>query len=76
MRVASEAERQLRAASVACATAASTSAREARSASAVWTPVAGLKTGLVRPDSPGVSAPLVQCVMRAVMESKVSTAHV
>src|SRR5436305_6342289 len=47
--------------------AASASAVEARSTSAVCEPVAGLKTGAVRPDLPSVGRPSIQWEMRVVM---------
>ena len=70
VRVASDAERQLAAASVALATAASISAALAKSTSPVCSPVAGLKTAPERPEPPWVAAPLVQWGMRVVMRGK------
>ena len=62
----SEAARHSRAAAAALATTASTSAVLARSTSPVCVPVAGLKTGAVRPDVPALSRPSIQWGMRVM----------
>src|SRR4051794_39570732 len=48
----------------ATATAASTSATLAKSTLAVWSPVAGLNTGPLRPEVPSTTAPSIQWLMR------------
>jgi hypothetical protein len=55
------------AASAADATARSTSAALAKSTSPVCSPVAGLNTGPDRPDVPGLTAPSIQCEIRATI---------
>ena len=63
----SEACRHSRAASFADATAASTSATLASPTEPVCSPVAGLNTGEVRPDCPGVNRPSIQCEIKVCM---------
>ena len=63
-RLPSESARQAGKAAFALATAASISSTEAKSTSPVCRPVAGLKTGPVRPDVPGTSGPPIQWLMR------------
>ena len=56
--------RQAGKAALAAWTAASISSGEARSTSPVWRPMAGLKTGPLRPDVPATRSPPIQWVMR------------
>ena len=61
VRAASDVWRQSSKAALAEATAASTSSTLANPTAAVCSPVAGLKTGWVRPDSQGRAAPSTRC---------------
>ena len=75
-RRASETVRHDTNADFAACTAASTSSTEARSTAPVWRPLAGLKTGLVRPELPGTSAPPIQWWMGVICAPFVSPAPV
>ena len=65
----SDVARQAGKASAAAATASSTSVGLAKSTSWVCSPVAGLKTGPVLPDSPGTTFPPIQWLMRSIVSS-------
>src|SRR5207247_7503991 len=64
-RLESDVARQTGNASSAASTAADTSSADARSTSCVCSPVAGSKTGPLRPDVPGTSLPPIQWLMRS-----------
>ena len=66
-RLDNDVRRQPANASFAVATAASTSSALAKSTSCVCAPVAGLKTGPVRPDSPATDFPPTQWLMRSTV---------
>ena len=68
----SDVERQPGSASLAVATARSTSSTEAKSTSACCSPVAGFHTGPVRPDVPSTVCPPIQWLMRRMVPTSLA----